>query len=288
MKNIAFIGATGLLGAPVARALAQAGYDVTALVRDPTVALSKSFANIRLMPGNMNSPVDLKKLLRGQDAVYLNLSVKQSEKEHEWHTEREGMTSLLAVAREVGIKRVFYLSALVIRYEGMNGFSWWVFQIKYDALKAVKNSGIPFTIFYPSTFMESLNSQYKQGNRMLLAGTSSHPQYFIAVADYAKQVVNAFKNNPADNKEYVVQGPEAFTTDQAVTEFIKNYTKASLTILRAPFGLIKFLGKFSQKLNYGAHIIEALNNYPEKFEAKNTWDELGVPPITIKEFAASV
>lgn len=288
MKNIAFIGATGLLGAPVARALAGAGFDVTALVRDPTVAQSKQLTNVRLLPGNMNNPVDLKKLLRGQDAVYLSLSVKQTEKEHEWHTEREGLVSLLAVAREAGIKRVFYLSAIVIRYEGMNGFSWWVFQLKHDAVKAIKGSGIPYTIFYPSTFMETLTSQYKQGNRILLSGTSNHPQHFIAAADYARQVVNAFMSNATDNKEYVVQGPEALTTDQAVMEFIEHYPKGKLTVSRAPFGLIRFLGTFSQKLDYGYHIIDALNNYPEKFEAANTWEELGKPVVTIREFAATI
>lgn len=287
MKNIAFIGATGLLGAPVARALADAGFQVTAMVRDPTLAQSKHLTNVRLLSGNMNSPVDLKKLLTGQDAVYLNLSIKQTEKENEWHTEREGMTSLLAVAREVGIKRVFYLSAIAIRYEGMDSFSWWVFQLKYDALKAIKGSGIPYTIFYPSTFMEALSTQYKQGNRMLLAGTSKYRQYFIAVADYAKQVVNAFKTNTSESKEYVVQGPESFTTDEAVAEFINHYPKATLKISRAPFGLIRFLGTFSQKLNYGYHILEALNNYPEKFEAANTWEELGKPTVTIKDFAKS-
>jgi uncharacterized protein YbjT (DUF2867 family) len=286
LRNVAFIGATGLLGAPVARALAAEGFNVTAMVRDPTVAQSKQLSNIRLVAGNMNSPVDLKKLLTGQDAVYLNLSIKQTEKEREWHTEREGMTSLLAVARETGIKRIFYLSALLIRYEGMNGFRWWVFQLKYDAIKAVKNSGIPYTIFYPSTFMEALTSQYKQGSRMLLAGTSKFPQYFIAVDDYARQVVNAFKNNTTENKEYVVQGPQPLTTDEAVGLFVEHYPKGKLTISRAPFGLIKLLGRISQKLDYGSHIIEALNNYPEKFEADNTWSELGKPTITIREFAA--
>ncbi len=33
------------------------------------------------------------------------------------------------------------------------------------------------------------------------------------------------------------------------------------------------------------HIIEALNNYPEKFEAQSTWNELGKPSITLKDFA---
>jgi uncharacterized protein YbjT (DUF2867 family) len=287
-ENIAFIGATGLLGAPVARAIADAGFNVTAMVRDPSAAQSRSLSNIRLVAGDMKNHVDIKKLLTGQDAVYLNLSIKQNEKAREWHTEKEGLVSVLAIAREVGIRRIVYLSALVTRYAGMNDFSWWVFDVKHDAVKAIKGSGIPYTIFYPSTFMEAITTQYKQGSRLLLAGESKFPQYFIASQDYARQVVNALQNDNSGNKEYVVQGPETFTTDAAVEEFAKHYTKASLKITRAPVGLIKFLGKFSQKLNYGFHIIEALNNYPEKFEATNTWEELGKPTITLRQFAASV
>jgi uncharacterized protein YbjT (DUF2867 family) len=287
-ENIAFIGATGLLGAPVARALADAGFNVTAMVRDPSAAQSRSLSNIRLVAGDMKNHVDIKKLLTGQDAVYLNLSIKQNEKARDWHTEREGLVSVLSIAREAGIRRIVYLSALVTRYAGMNDFSWWVFDVKHDAVKAIKGSGIPYTIFYPSTFMEAITTQYKQGSRLLLAGESKFPQYFIASQDYARQVVNALQNDNSGNKEYVVQGPEAFTTDAAVKEFAKHYTKASLKITRAPVGLIRFLGRFSQKFNYGFHILEALNNYPEKFEATNTWEELGKPTISLRQFAASV
>lgn len=285
IKNVAFIGATGLLGIPVARALASAGFNVTALVRDPSIAQSKLLSNIRLVPGDMKSSADIKKVLTGNDAVYLNLSIKQAEKEREWHTEREGLTSLLAVAREVGIKRIFYLCALVIRYQGMNGFSWWVFDVKHDAVRAIKGSGIAYTIFYPSTFMEAITTQYKQGNKLLLAGESKHPQYFIASEDYARQVVRAFQQDPVENKEYVIQGPQAFNSDSAVAEFARHYPKAKLSISKAPVGLIKALGYFNQRMNYGYNIIEALNNYPETFEATNTWEELGKPTITISDFA---
>jgi uncharacterized protein YbjT (DUF2867 family) len=285
IKNIAFLGATGLLGAPVARALASAGFNVTALVRDPSGAQSTRFPDVRLLPGDMKSPVDLKKLLAGKDAVYLNLSIKQTEKEKAWHTEREGLNSLLGVARDAGIKRIFYLCALVIRYQGMNGFDWWVFDVKHDAVRAIKGSGIPYTIFYPSTFMEAITTQYKQGNRLLLAGESKYPQYFIASEDYAKQVVKAFQQDNGESKEYVVQGPQPFNSDAAAAEFANHYKKTKLSIAKAPPGLIKVLGFLSQRMNYGYHIIEALNNYPEKFEAENTWKELGKPTITIKDFA---
>jgi hypothetical protein len=48
------------------------------------------------------------------------------------------------------------------------------------------------------------------------------------------------------------------------------------------------MGLFNQKFNYGYYIVEALNKYPEKFEAQQTWDELGKPTISLKEFAESL
>jgi hypothetical protein len=120
---------------------------------------------------------------------------------------------------------------------------------------------------------------------MLLAGTSRHKMHFISSEDYARQVARSFQILTSENKEYTVQGPEAFTADEAVAEFVRHYKKENLTISKAPLPLLKFLGLFKQKFHYGAHIVEALNNYPEKFEAEQTWNELGKPVITIKDFA---
>jgi hypothetical protein len=50
---------------------------------------------------------------------------------------------------------------------------------------------------------------------------------------------------------------------------------------------LKFLGRFISKVNYVSHIVEALNKYPEKFEADNTWRDLGRPETTLREFARS-
>jgi hypothetical protein len=40
---------------------------------------------------------------------------------------------------------------------------------------------------------------------------------------------------------------------------------------------LKFFGHLSKKFNYAAKIVDALNNYPEKFEAEKTWKDLGKP-----------
>jgi len=191
----------------------------------------------------------------------------------------------LKEAKSAKLQRIAFISSVVMRYQGQNGFHWWVFDVKQQAVQLIRESGIPYTIFYPSTFMENFDGNYRKGNKMLLAGKSNQKMYFIAGEDYGRQVAQSFKLQPTANKEYVIQGPEAFTTEEAIAQYIKYYKKEQLSVSRAPLGVIKFLGRFSQRMSYGAHIIEALNNYPEKFEAHNTWQELGEPVITIRQFA---
>ena len=77
MKKIAIVGATGMLGKPVAIALANAGFEITALVRDSSKVKSGYPSSIKWIEGDMKKSTDIDQLLRGQDALYLSLSVLQ-------------------------------------------------------------------------------------------------------------------------------------------------------------------------------------------------------------------
>lgn len=74
-----------------------------------------------------------------------------------------------------------------------------------------------------------------------------------------------------------MQGQEGYAADEAAQFYVKHYTKKKLGILKAPLGVLKLLRMFAPKFNYGPNIIEALNNYPEKFQAEETWNDLGKP-----------
>jgi len=169
----------------------------------------------------------------------------------------------------------------------MNGFSWWAFQIKHEAVNAIKKSGLNYSIFYPSTFMECLDKQMLQGTRIMLAGKSEAPMWFIAGKDYGVQVAWAMKKAGDTNQEYAVQGLEPFTSDEAAKVFIEN-VKSKIKIMRAPLAPLKYIGIFNQRMNYAYHICEALNKYPEKFESENTWNDLGKPSTTLAEYIASL
>jgi nucleoside-diphosphate-sugar epimerase len=286
MQKILFIGASGMLGKPVALELMRAGFPVTFLARD-VEKMKKLFPNAAVVKGDVFDIASLETAMAGQEIVYLNLSVAQSSKKTEPQPEREGINNILEAAKKTNIKRIVYLSSLIKNYEGMNGFKWWAFEIKHAAVNAIKKSGLNYSIFYPSTFMECLDKQMLQGTRIMLAGKSEAPMWFIAGKDYGVQVAWAMKKAGDTNQEYVVQGLEPYTSDEAAKVFIQN-VKSNIKIMRAPLAPLKYLGIFNQRMNYAYHICEALNKYPEKFESENTWNDLGKPSTTLADYVASL
>jgi uncharacterized protein YbjT (DUF2867 family) len=287
MQKILFIGATGMLGKPVAKELIRAGFDVTLLARDVNKAKAL-FPDGKIIHGDVFNKASLLTAMTDMEAVYCSLSVEQTSKEKDQQPEREGIDNIIAAAKETGLGSIAYLSSLVHCYEGMNNFSWWAFRIKESAIQKIKTSGISYTIFYPSTFMEAYPYQMMQGNRIAMLGNSEAPMWFIAASDYAKQVISFFKMVTNENKEYSIQGLEPFTFGEANKIVIDNYQRAKLKVMKAPIALMKFAGNFNQRLNYAWHICEALNKYPEKFESEQTWKELGKPVITLKDFIAGL
>lgn len=284
--NILFIGASGMLGKPVARELLSSGFNLSLLARDED-KMRKLFPNTRIIKGDVFDKTSLAEAMKGIDTVYLNLSITQSSGKKQQQPERDGIPNIIEAAKAAGVKRIAYLSSLIKNYQGMNGFNWWAFDIKHEAVKRIKESGISFSIFYPSTFMETADQQMMQGNKLMLAGRSEYPMWFIAAADYGKQVARALSIAGNNNQEYAIQGTEAYTFEEAAAIFRKHY-KHPLKLMKAPIWLMKFLGLFSQKMNYAARICEALNKYPEQFESDKAWAELGKPSITLSAYAASL
>ncbi|MEO5910402.1 MAG: NAD(P)H-binding protein [Pelobium sp.] len=288
MKRVAVIGATGLVGKPVTKALIAKGFDVTIIARDIEKARN-IFPNTHIIYGDLEDKVSLFEALKGQEIVYLSLHISQTTKKTDFMPETDGLLHLFEAAKVNEIQRIAYLSSLVKDYEGQNCFNWWVFKVKQHAVQLLKGSGIPYTIFYPSNFMENFDKgDFKSGKRMNLAGHSKIKQYWISGDDYGKQVCKSFEILTDENREYVIQGPEAHNMKNAVKVFIKNYKSENLKITRIPIGILKFMGLFSPKVNYIYHILEALNNYPEKFQAQLSWDELGKPNETIEKYTLRI
>jgi len=283
IKKIAIIGATGMLGIPVTIALIDAGFEVTALSRRPDEARRVLPAATRIVAADARDEASLRRGLAGQDGLYLSLSVAPNERRSDFHTEQQGLDHILAAARAAGIRRVGYLSALVHDSPSR----WWVLEIWRNAVSRIKSSGIPYTIFFPSNFMETLPQRHMMGRTFVMTGWSRNRNWWIAGEDFGRQVARSFAIPEAANREYVVQGPEPMTYNEAARRFARaGSTKTPRLTL--PLLFIQVAGIASPPMRFNGRIMRTVLRYPETFKAADTWRELGKPSITIEEFARSL
>jgi uncharacterized protein YbjT (DUF2867 family) len=281
MKKIAIIGATGMLGLPVAAELVRSGFEVTALVRDPQRAGLCLPPGVRIVQADVGDVASLKAGLAAQDAVYLNLAIAPSAARHDFHTEAEGLDNIIAAARDAGIQRIAYLSAMV---EEQDISRWWGIGVWRGAIARIKACGIAYTIFYATNFMETLPQKHVCGQVLSLFGTARHPSYWIAARDYACQVARSLQIAGTQPREYIIQGPEPLTYDEAASRFARS-RETPLRVVRIPLSVLKWLGLFSRRADFNANILATVLAYPERFRAHRTWCELGRPATTIEAFA---
>jgi uncharacterized protein YbjT (DUF2867 family) len=287
MNQILVIGGTGNLGVPVVKEMMDAGLNPRLFVRSVSKA-QKAFAGAipTLVEGDVQNKEQLAAALQGVNTLYLNLSVAYTNKPDDWSMETEGLALILQASKTAGVSRIVYLSSIIYRINNTMGFKWWVFDKKAAAIASIKASGIPYTIFYPSSFMESIEMP-RQGNMIPVLGSSEVKMYYIAGQDYGKIVCRSIVEDFAGNYEYDIQGTEAIQLSEAAKRYAIAYPHAVLKVQTAPLGVMKFFGLFKQDLNFISNIVKALNTYPEPFTSTQTWKRFGKPPTTLELFAAN-
>ncbi|CAA6827174.1 MAG: Unknown protein [uncultured Aureispira sp.] len=278
-KKALIIGGTGMLGKPVANQMIKDGYQVSIFSTNKKRA-KEIFPNAIIIEGNLKDVASVKKAVEGQDAIYMNLGIATTAKQKDWNPERDGVKTVVEAAKNAGVKRIGYLSPKIAEYG-----NWWVMDDKRKAVKTIKESGIPYYIFKATSFMDNFNTTQREGNKINVVGKSNVKMHYIAAEDYAKQVSKAFALENKGSKVYSMQGETAYTVDEAATVFVHHYSKEQLKVAKAPMGLLKFIGLFNPTLSYVTKLMEALNNHPEKFDAEETWKDLGKPTISLEQYA---
>lgn len=284
IRSIAVVGSTGMLGAPVTKMLKQEGFSVTAAVRDMQKAQQKLGAGFYLSKGDLRDKNSLRTAFADVDFVYLSLSTAPDEENSDFKTEIDGLKNVIEAAKSARVKRIGMISSLVKDYDG---FDWWVFDIKREACRILLEADIPATLFYPSSFFENLTHLQLKGKRVVMAGEQTTKSWWIAANDYGRQVAQAFRvdGDHDENREYPVQGPEHYSMEEAIDQFIKHYPNKSLKKAKAPMWIFSLLKPFSNSIDFQYHILSAINQYDEQFQSEHTWETLGEPELTLAEWA---
>jgi uncharacterized protein YbjT (DUF2867 family) len=200
----------------------------------------------------------------------------------------EGQLRLVEVARASGVRRYVHLSpspnlqpaAPLVRY-------------KREVERAVRASGMQWTIVQPTAFMEVwlsrlLGWDFVTGRAMVF-GAGTAPLSWISIGDVAEYVVQCLDDPRTVNKDLPLAGPEALSPNDVVKLFealsgrpyrVRRVPRALLSVM-APVAALFDEGiasgmSMGEQTSRGDHIDSPLQR------------EMALPLTTVREYAAKV
>jgi uncharacterized protein YbjT (DUF2867 family) len=276
-QSILVIGGTGMLGQPVVRSLQAAGYTVKVLSRNPDKARSIIGDDVEVIKGDVEDVNSLGAALRGCDGVHVNLNGG-----FDTDLERRGALNVAQAAKRAGCARLTYLSGASVFAENC----WYAgTRARFEAEAAIRASGVPYTIFKATYFMESLH-RLVRGNRALLIGKQPFLWHWVAASDYARMVTNAFAMAGAANKSLFVYGPQALTMRDALLAFCR-IAHPTTRLMSLPIWLAAMIARLGnrQELQAALPFFAYCGKVSEGGDPTEANTLLGAPTTTLEEWS---
>jgi uncharacterized protein YbjT (DUF2867 family) len=204
-------GGTGFVGPKVVRAIRDAGHDVRVLVRKPASA-----AGLEATPvvGDMTDAASVRAAVDGcSHVVHLVAIIKGSPSDFE-RVMTQGTRSLIAAAKDAGVKRFVLMSALGTSEPTAGTVPY--FRAKWAQEQELQASGLEHTIFRPSFIFGSdggaLTIFLRQVKLSPLAvpviGNGAQCSQPIWVDDVAAHFARALDLPEAANRTFELGGPD--------------------------------------------------------------------------------
>jgi uncharacterized protein YbjT (DUF2867 family) len=157
---------------------------VRLLARHPGRAARWFGAGTDVREGGLDSISALDAALQGCHAAYISVDSRYRDK---FPAETAGLKNLVTAAGNHPNIRLLVLSAFGCSDPAAMSHSWWHVREKAQAQKIARESGLAWTIFEPTWFMESLPLFVKKGTFALIGGTGLEP-YWISGDDYGRMM----------------------------------------------------------------------------------------------------
>ena len=272
-KRILVIGATGLLGKPVATHLNGSGFDVRLMVRNVEKAAGRFSDDFEIVKGDILDTESVKKAMDGCFGVHINLSGE---------IEQVGVENISSAAAPMKLQRITYISGTSVAEENI-----WVpvMKRKFFAEKAIRESGVPYSIFCPAWFMEILH-KYVRGNRAYVFGKQPNPYHFIAADDYARMVTTSYELDEAINKRFIIHGPEGILFHEAVEQYCNALHPEIKKVSTMPYWLAAIISRVKRKkeIKIVSDFMAAFEKIGELGDPSEANKILGTPEIKLSDW----
>ena len=272
-EKILVVGATGMLGAPVARRLKDIGFQVRVVTRQTARALRLFGESFEVVESDVRDLNGLRRALDGCSGVHISLSGT---------VELIGVKNIVFVSKSIGIKKITYVSGTSVSEDN----AWFpLIRQKLEVRRIIRKSGICYTIFCPTWFMESL-SRFVKGNRAYVFGKQTKPYHFVAADDFAIMVACSYIRKDADCKRFIVHGPEKILFRDALERYCAACHPEVKHISKIPYWLSKIIARLkrSEEMKYIGNFMEFFEKVGETGDPEEANRILGVPNTTLNQW----
>jgi uncharacterized protein YbjT (DUF2867 family) len=281
-RRVLVIGGTGMLGAPVARRLAEDGFSVRILSRSPDKAARLFGAGFEHAAGDVDDPAALERAMAGCAGVHISLKGGPKPADFE-RVEHQGVKHIVQAAARAGVEQITHLSSYTTAAQNVDSAES---AAKWAAEEAIRAGSVPAVIFRATWFMESLPLLVR-GRLALMIGQQPLPLHWLAADDYARMVARSFRTPAALGKALYIYGPQAMPMRQALEVYVKSLDPSpAITVL--PIGLLRWLGRlsFNHELRSLADLMAHLERIGEQGDPAEANALLGRPETTLDQWIA--
>jgi uncharacterized protein YbjT (DUF2867 family) len=223
-KTVAVAGGSGFIGRAIARRLTGTGeIKVRALTRDPEAARARApIAGVEYVRADIADQSSLKSAIAGTDAIIDTIQFDGYPVENPnrgltfERVDYGGVVALIAAARQAGSPKFIYVSGTAADEKSTHPG----FRAKGRAERAIRSSGLSYTIFRPSLVygpedkvVNGLARALKFAPVFGVPGTGQQKVQPVLVDDLAACVMLAVLGR-GRNETYDVGGPELMTFDE--------------------------------------------------------------------------
>ncbi len=293
-SRVLVVGASGQLGAVIARKLVAGAVPVRALARRREKLVEFEAAGAEIAPVDLGNLRALTDACRGVGQIVATANNNMgSGATSPTRIDLPAYQNLCAAARNTGVRRLVYVSFRGIDPDAPVD----IFRVKWYIEDAIKRSGVPHVFLRPTSFMDVWVDQLIAGDirkkgRATIFGDGSRVANYIAVEDVAEFAVRILAREEIVNEAIEVGGPSDISYNDVAT-LVERRLGSSGKRRHMPDIALKLLPPLVRPFSeVGARLI-TLGQYAATHSKpfpgwKASADRFGVTPRTIEAYVQTL
>lgn len=244
-QTIAITGASGFIGQSICKQLQDQGFAVRALVRSPAKASLPALERAELIPGNLNDPESLRRLVAKADAViHCAGNVRGATQAQFDRVNVDGTRHLLqSIRSSESTPRLLALSSLAAREPQLSFYA--TSKRRAEDVLHEEGSGIPWTILRPPAVYGPGDREMLPIFRLMARGialTAGSPRArfsLLYVEDLSAAVIAWLRGNiPAEGIFTLDDGQSCGYDWHEVSKIVSRLCDREIRVLQAPSWLL--------------------------------------------------